>query len=45
MNGLELLKDDHRKVQGFFKQVRGTDNERQHKKLYKKIKNEVETHT
>jgi hemerythrin-like domain-containing protein len=45
MNGLELLKEDHRKVQGLFKQVRATDNERQRKQLYKKIKTEVETHT
>lgn len=45
MNGLELLKEDHRKVQGLFKQVRATENERQRKQLYKKIKTEVETHT
>jgi hemerythrin-like domain-containing protein len=45
MNGLELLKEDHRKAQGLFKQVRVTENERQHKQLYKKIKTEVETHT
>jgi hemerythrin-like domain-containing protein len=45
MNGLELLKGDHRKVQGLFKQVRATENERQRKQLYKKIKTEVETHT
>ena len=42
MNGLELLKEDHRKAQGLFKQVRVTENERQHKQLYKKIKTEVE---
>jgi hemerythrin superfamily protein len=45
MNGLKLLKEDHRKAQGLFKQLRATDNERQHKQLYKKIKTEIETHT
>jgi hypothetical protein len=45
MNGLELLKEDHRKVQELFEQVKTTGNERQRKQLYKKIKAEVETHT
>lgn len=45
MNGLELLKEDHHKVQELFGQVRATDNERQRKQLYKKIKTEIETHT
>lgn len=44
MNALELLKEDHRKVQELFDQVKATENERQHKQLYKKIKAELETH-
>jgi hypothetical protein len=38
VNGLELLKEDHRKVQGLFEQVKATENERQRKQFYKKIK-------
>ena len=45
MNGLELLKDDHRKIQGLFEQVKMTESERQRKQIYKKIKAELETHT
>jgi iron-sulfur cluster repair protein YtfE (RIC family) len=45
MNALELLKEDHQKVQELFDQVKATENERQHKQLYKKIKTELETHT
>lgn len=44
MNGLELLKADHQKVQELFDQVKATDNEKQHKSLYKKIKAELEAH-
>jgi iron-sulfur cluster repair protein YtfE (RIC family) len=45
MNGLELLIEDHRKAQELFEQVRATENERQRRQLYKKIKTELETHT
>jgi hemerythrin-like domain-containing protein len=45
MNGLELLKEDHRKVQELFEQVKTTGTERQRKQLYKKIKAEVEPNT
>jgi hemerythrin-like domain-containing protein len=45
MNGLELLKEDHRKAQGLFEQVKAAQNERQRNQLYKKIKAELETHT
>jgi hemerythrin-like domain-containing protein len=45
MNGLELLREDHRKVQGLFEQVKATETERQRKQFYKKIKAELETHT
>jgi hemerythrin superfamily protein len=44
MNALELLKEDHQKVQGLFDQVKETESEKQHKQLYKKIKTELETH-
>jgi hemerythrin-like domain-containing protein len=44
VNGLELLKEDHRKLQGLFEQVKATDSERQRKQFYKKIKAELETH-
>jgi hemerythrin-like domain-containing protein len=44
MNGLELLKEDHRKAQELFEQVKTTGNERQRKQLYKKIKVELDTH-
>jgi hypothetical protein len=45
MNGLELLKEDHQKMQGLFEQVKAAENERQRKQLYKKIKAELQTHT
>lgn len=45
MNALDLLKEDHQKVQGIFDQVKATENEKQHRQLYKKIKAELETHT
>jgi len=45
MNALELLKEDHQRVQELFDRVKETENERQHKQLYKKIKLELETHT
>jgi hypothetical protein len=38
VNGLELLKEDHRKVQGLFEQVKATEIERQRNQFYKKIK-------
>jgi hemerythrin-like domain-containing protein len=45
MNGLKLLKEDHRKVQELFEQVKMIGNERQRKQLYNKIKVELDTHT
>lgn len=44
MNALEMLKEDHQKVQALFDQVKATENEKQHKQLYKKIKTELDTH-
>lgn len=37
MNALEVLKEDHQRVQELFDQVKATENERQHKQLYKII--------
>src|SRR5215475_583183 len=45
MNGLELLKEDHRKAQELFEQVKTIGNERQRRQLYNKIKVELDTHT
>jgi hemerythrin superfamily protein len=45
MNALELLKEDHLKVQSLFDQVKATENDRQHRQLFKKIKTELDTHT
>jgi hemerythrin-like domain-containing protein len=45
MNALELLMEDHRKVQELFEQVKGTENQKQHKQLFKRIKTELDTHT
>lgn len=45
MHALELLKADHQKVQELFDQVKATENEKQHKQLYKKIRTELEAHT
>ena len=45
MNAVELLKEDHQKVQGLFDQVKATESEKQHRQLYKKIKPELEAHT
>lgn len=45
MNGLELLKQDHRKVEDLFAQVEATSEAQQHEKLFQQIKTELETHT
>ena len=45
MNALALLQEDHQRVQALFEQVKGSENERQHQQLFKKIKSELETHT
>lgn len=45
MNALETLKEDHRKVSQLFEQVKATESERQHQKLFAQIKTELETHT
>lgn len=45
MNALETLKADHRKVSELFEQVKATESEKQHQKLFNQIKAELETHT
>jgi hemerythrin superfamily protein len=45
MNALELLKEDHQRVQELFDQVKDTENEKSHKQTFKRIKAELETHT
>jgi hemerythrin-like domain-containing protein len=45
MNALELLMEDHRKVQELFDQVKGTESQKQHKQLFRRIKAELDTHT
>ena len=44
MNALELLMEDHRKVQDLFGQVKGTESQKQHKQLFRRIKSELDTH-
>ena len=44
MNALELLKEDHRKVEHLFGKVKATEEE-EHKALFEKIKEELEIHT
>ena len=45
MNGIEMLKEDHQKVQTLFEQVKGTEDDKKHKQLFRKIKAELDTHT
>lgn len=45
MNALELLKEDHKKVAALFDKVEGTESEQEHRKLFEKIKTELEVHT
>jgi hemerythrin superfamily protein len=45
MNIIDLLKEDHRKVEDLFAKVEETESEKQHLQLFEKIKTELETHT
>lgn len=45
MNALELLKEDHKKVAALFDQVKETESEQKHRKLFEQIKTELEVHT
>jgi hemerythrin superfamily protein len=44
MNAIELLKEDHRKVDHLFGKVKATE-EGEHKELFEQIKQELEVHT
>jgi len=44
MNALDLLSQDHKKVKGLFEQAEKAD-EKQQKKIFDQIKQELETHT
>ena len=45
MNAIELLKEDHKKVKGYFEQVKATDEASEQRELFEKIKQELEIHT
>jgi hemerythrin superfamily protein len=44
MDALELLKQDHQKVKGLFKQGQETDDKKRQRQIFKEIKSELETH-
>lgn len=44
MNAIELLKEDHDKVDRLFQKVKATEEE-DHRKLFEQIKQELEVHT
>ncbi len=44
MNAIELLKDDHNKVDRLFQRVKATEEGAEHKELFKKIKAELDAH-
>ncbi|MBV9216732.1 MAG: hemerythrin domain-containing protein [Acidobacteria bacterium] len=45
MNAIELLKEDHKKVKGYFEKVKATDEAGEQRELYRKIAEELEIHT
>lgn len=45
MNAIELLKEDHDRVDRLFQKVKATEEGEEHKKLFEKIKMELLTHT
>ena len=45
MNAIELLKDDHNKVDSLFQKVKATEEGEEHRELFKKIKAELDVHT
>jgi len=44
MNALEVLKEDHQKVKGLFREVRQATDQAKRKELFNKIDTELETH-
>lgn len=45
MNAIQLLKDDHRKVERLFQKVKADTEGEQHQELFEQIKAELEVHT
>jgi hemerythrin superfamily protein len=45
MNAIELLKEDHRKVERLFQKVKADQEGKQHQELFEQIKRELEVHT
>ena len=45
MNAIQLLKDDHRKVERLFQKVKADQEGEQHQELFEQIKAELEVHT
>jgi hemerythrin superfamily protein len=45
MNAIQLLKDDHRKVERLFQKVKADQEGKQHQELFEQIKAELEVHT
>src|SRR3712207_1141342 len=45
MNAIELLKEDHRKVERLFQKVKADQEGKQHQELFEQIKQELEVHT
>jgi hemerythrin superfamily protein len=45
MNAIELLKEDHNKVDRLFQKVKATEEGEEHRELFQKIKAELEAHT
>ena len=45
MDGLELLKKDHRKVEELFSQFEQSEDEQQKEQLFEQIRHELEAHT
>ena len=45
MNAIELLKEDHKKVNALFGKVKATDDANEKKELFEQIKAELDVHT
>lgn len=45
MNAIQLLKDDHRKVERLFQKVKADKEGKEHQELFEQIKAELEVHT
>ncbi len=45
MNAIELLKSDHQKVKGLFREFENSESDQEKEKLFQQIKSELEVHT